>query len=695
MEWVFICLSHTPALRGHVSRFAPNCHRSKLTTSGHGLLRNTLTKVLERGPVAQSSNYHRTIPQNLNIKHFVDAHYMSQEISRQGEQRNRDISPNNSAQADRNNNRRDKGEEAQSCDPSAEDCYEEMRESPEQESRDFNEKVMAKKKTSFFFKYGVICIRKTYFLDLNVLFPATVAYLALGFGLTVSSGNFLNKSAKLSIDAAIKPATVSNGGLLGAEGWLLVGTMALVRPKLLALLLVSSALNLLCRAGRSSMAISFGGITYPWSSGKIIGLFVCSGVLFIILGIQQVYTIFTTTSRRIVPVEFFKSRTLHILFAITSVGSTSIFLPINMVPIFFQFTRNDSALEAGVRLLPFIFLMVFAVIGNGIILSLYGYYMPWYTLGGILVVTGGALMYTIDVDTSASCVYGYFKPYKGYHDGGLGGDNNPVNLALWEQDLIWDRKGKQPDFVLSLGTGSTIETDSGDIHGSANTSWISQLFLPRLFSVPQEHRPRYHRFTLGFHGPEPKLDDVNCMQDLRGRVDTDASLLTAEVRRCVDNILASLFYLELDCLPLASGFNLQCKARILCRLDPGTRELLALLWQLKESQARFYVQSTEQLPCVDQISYTKIQHGEPFCTPVEFCISSMDDLVDVKVDGIAQRARSISNCPYKLLGLVKDQGLHRVFGGPDHKRRLPLLHHVAKRRKITPNKSSRQWHAVK
>ncbi|OBT75280.1 hypothetical protein VF21_05669 [Pseudogymnoascus sp. 05NY08] len=67
----------------------------------------------------------------------------------------------------------------------------------------------------------------------------------------------------------------------------------------------------------------------------------------------------------------------------------------------------------------------------------------------------------------------YFKPYKGYHDGVLGAHNNPVNLALREQDLIWDRKGKQPDFVLSLGTGSAIESDSGDTEGSTNTSWIS------------------------------------------------------------------------------------------------------------------------------------------------------------------------------------------------------------------------------
>ena len=155
------------------------------------------------------------------------------------------------------------------------------------------------------------------------------------------------------------------------------------------------------------MAVSFGGVTYPWNSGKIIGLFVCSGVLFILLGLQQVYTVFTTTSRRVFPIEFFKSRTILILFAMTAAGGTAVFIPIYFIPIFFQFTRNDSALEAGVRLLPLIFLMIFAVIANGAILSAYGYYMPWYTVGGILTVIGGALMYTVDTTSSISMVYGY------------------------------------------------------------------------------------------------------------------------------------------------------------------------------------------------------------------------------------------------------------------------------------------------
>lgn len=155
------------------------------------------------------------------------------------------------------------------------------------------------------------------------------------------------------------------------------------------------------------MAVSFGGVMYSWNSGKIIGLFCCSGVLFILFGVQQACALFTTPARRILPVEFFKSRTMLILFAMTAAGGTAIFLPIYMTPLYFQFSRGDGALQSGVRLLPFIMLMIFATISNGAFLSKVGYYMPWYLVGGILVVIGGALMFTVDTATSVSNIYGY------------------------------------------------------------------------------------------------------------------------------------------------------------------------------------------------------------------------------------------------------------------------------------------------
>ncbi|KAL1880852.1 hypothetical protein Plec18167_003387 [Paecilomyces lecythidis] len=155
------------------------------------------------------------------------------------------------------------------------------------------------------------------------------------------------------------------------------------------------------------LAISWGGVTYPWNSGQIIGLFVASGVLFIILGFQQTFLILTTLTRRIIPIELFGSRTVLILFACTAAGGASAFVPIYMIPIYFQFTRGDTALDAGVRLLPFIVLMVITILTNGALLSKFGYYMPWYTAGGLLALTGGALMHTVNLDTSTSRIYGY------------------------------------------------------------------------------------------------------------------------------------------------------------------------------------------------------------------------------------------------------------------------------------------------
>ncbi|KAH6670608.1 MFS drug efflux transporter [Halenospora varia] len=155
------------------------------------------------------------------------------------------------------------------------------------------------------------------------------------------------------------------------------------------------------------MAINWGGLTYAWGSGRIIGLFVTSGVLFIVLGLQQVYLVGTTVERRLIPVEFFGSRTVLILFATTAASGAAAFVPIYMIPIFFQFTRGDGALDAGVRLLPFIALLVFSIFGNGALMAKFGYYMPWYTVGGLLAVIGGACMYTVDQSTSVANIYGF------------------------------------------------------------------------------------------------------------------------------------------------------------------------------------------------------------------------------------------------------------------------------------------------
>ena len=155
------------------------------------------------------------------------------------------------------------------------------------------------------------------------------------------------------------------------------------------------------------MALSFGGVTYDWNSARIIALFVVSGILFIIFGVQQKFHFLTSVEQRLFPIQFLKRRTLLVCFAMTAAAGTAIFIPTYFIPLFFQFVRADSAIDAAVRLLPFIILLVFTVILNGGVMSKYGYYQPWYVVGGALTLVGGALMYTVNTETSTSRIYGY------------------------------------------------------------------------------------------------------------------------------------------------------------------------------------------------------------------------------------------------------------------------------------------------
>ena len=155
------------------------------------------------------------------------------------------------------------------------------------------------------------------------------------------------------------------------------------------------------------MAISFGGALYAWGSAKIIGLFCCSSALWILFFIQQGFRVLTTPVDQIFPVYLVKNWEMDILFAQTACAVTALFVTVYFIPIFFEFVKNDSALTAGVRLLPFIIPHMFSVILNGVIMGKTGWYMPWYLAGGILCVAGAVPLYTSSLDVSAARTYGW------------------------------------------------------------------------------------------------------------------------------------------------------------------------------------------------------------------------------------------------------------------------------------------------
>jgi hypothetical protein len=162
------------------------------------------------------------------------------------------------------------------------------------------------------------------------------------------------------------------------------------------------------------MAINFGGLVFEWDSAAEIALFSVSGALYVALGCQQAFSLGVAAQHRIIPWDVLAAKgsrpTVALMTLVTGAGGCGIFVPVFFLPLLFQFTRGDGATEASLRLLPFIGIIIGAVILQGVLLSrssgFLAMYMPWYTVGGCLTAAGGLLMYLVKAGTSDAWIYG-------------------------------------------------------------------------------------------------------------------------------------------------------------------------------------------------------------------------------------------------------------------------------------------------
>ena len=153
------------------------------------------------------------------------------------------------------------------------------------------------------------------------------------------------------------------------------------------------------------VVLTFAGSSWAWDSSTIIILWVFFGVAFLSFALQSYFSFFT--NNRLYPVHFLKDRTMILLYLTTAAGATGLGITVYYIPLFFQFTKGDSAIHAAVRLLPFVALNIFFTLFSGGLLAGFGRYMPFYLVGGILMLVGGSLMYTVTATSAAATIYGY------------------------------------------------------------------------------------------------------------------------------------------------------------------------------------------------------------------------------------------------------------------------------------------------
>ncbi|PYH66913.1 MFS general substrate transporter [Aspergillus vadensis CBS 113365] len=153
--------------------------------------------------------------------------------------------------------------------------------------------------------------------------------------------------------------------------------------------------------------ISAGGI-WAWDSGATITLIVLFDVLFILYALQQYFCIFTIPQTRSFPGHLLRSRTQILLYITTTCANTAMFFTTFYIPIYFQFTRNDSSLMAAVRLLPYLLVTITINLAIGWLLPKARYYMPLCLISGILLTLASALFVGyLCPSTPAGQIYGF------------------------------------------------------------------------------------------------------------------------------------------------------------------------------------------------------------------------------------------------------------------------------------------------
>lgn len=179
------------------------------------------------------------------------------------------------------------------------------------------------------------------------------------------------------------------------------------------------------------LALQWGGTKYPWSNGRIIGLFVVFAVLVIAFVLIQVWK----QERATVPPRIFLNRNVwgcaifgacfgasfflliyyvsqrFFPFSFSSLSTSSAriirLIALPQIPIWFQAIKGVSAFRSGIMNLPSILgVVVMSMIVGGATTAI-GYYTPFIYASSVIMSVGAGLLTTFTVDTTSARWIGY------------------------------------------------------------------------------------------------------------------------------------------------------------------------------------------------------------------------------------------------------------------------------------------------
>jgi EmrB/QacA subfamily drug resistance transporter len=151
------------------------------------------------------------------------------------------------------------------------------------------------------------------------------------------------------------------------------------------------------------LATSWGGTTYPWNSGVIIGLFVAAALL---LGAWFLSA--RRASEPVLSLKLFRNSVFTVSSAIGLAAGFAMFGALSFLPLFLQVVHGVSPTISGVYLLPMVLGMLVTSVGSGQLIARTGRYKVYPIVGTAILAVALYLLSTLDENTSTLVMNLYF-----------------------------------------------------------------------------------------------------------------------------------------------------------------------------------------------------------------------------------------------------------------------------------------------
>ncbi|EHY54262.1 hypothetical protein HRR83_008161 [Exophiala dermatitidis] len=151
------------------------------------------------------------------------------------------------------------------------------------------------------------------------------------------------------------------------------------------------------------LALQWGGVTYSWSSGRIIALLVVFGVCCLAFLADQWWR----GDKAMVPGRIFLQRSILAGMWFALVAGGALMTMFYYIPIYFQTVKNASPTKAGIMNLPMVISLAIASVMAGFLTRATGYFAPWMILSSIMTPIASGLISTFTPHTTHPAWIGY------------------------------------------------------------------------------------------------------------------------------------------------------------------------------------------------------------------------------------------------------------------------------------------------